>query len=145
MAGAARSLMPTHGADRRRALQVIALAVGAADKGREQIYESAFRPPEKRHEPWVERCRSQMHGAVAALDAACAARGEGAWLVGERPTQADITAVVVTTFLVESPAVALDATAYPALHAFVARCEARAEFRATHVPPSAPQAWVRAR
>ncbi|MGE0582210.1 MAG: glutathione S-transferase family protein [Steroidobacteraceae bacterium] len=139
MAGTARSLMPAHGADRRRALQLVALAVGAADKGREQIYESAFRPPEKRHEPWVERCRSQMHGALAALDTACAARGEGAWLVGDRLTQADISAAVVTTFLVEMPAVALDAAAYPALGALVARCEALAEFRATYAPPSAPK------
>jgi len=112
----------------------------AAEKGREQIYEGAFRPAAKRHEPWLERCRSQMHGAVAVLDAACAACGPDAWLAGERQTQADITAAVVTTFLVESPATALDVAAYPALAALVARCESQAEFRATYRPWSAPKA-----
>ena len=73
-------------------LQLIALAVGAAEKGREQIYEGAFRPPEKRHDPWLERCRAQMLGALAELDRACAARGEAQWLVGERMTHADIAA-----------------------------------------------------
>lgn len=138
VAGEARSLMPRHGAERRRALQLIALTIGAAEKGREQIYESAFRPPEKRHEPWLERCRSQMHGALAELDKACATSGEGAWLVGGRMTHADITAGVVTTFLTESTAVALETARYPALHALVARCEALPEFRETHVPWFAP-------
>lgn len=139
-AAAGRSLMPARGAARRRVLQLIALNIGAAEKGREQIYEGAFRPAAKRHEPWLERCRSQMHGAVAVLDAACAACGPDAWLAGERQTQADITAAVVTTFLVESPATALDVAAYPALAALVARCESQAEFRATYRPWSAPKA-----
>jgi glutathione S-transferase len=140
VAGEERSLMPRRGNERRRALQLIALTAGAAEKGREQIYEGAFRPPEKRHEPWLERCRAQMHGAIAALDAACAARGAGVWLAGDRQTHADITAAVVTTFLVESPAIALDVSAYPALAALVARCEAQHEFRETHRPWSAPKA-----
>ncbi len=136
--GETRSLLPARGAERRRALQLIALTIGAAEKGREQIYESAFRPPEKRHEPWIERCRSQMHGALAELHRACAARGDGVWLVGAQMSHADITAAVITTFLTESPAVALDQAAYPALRSLTARCEALPEFRETHVPWFAP-------
>ena len=139
MAGGARALMPRAGAERRRTLQLIALAVGAAEKGREQIYEGAFRPPEKRHVPWVERCRSQMLGAVALLEESCAARGSGAWLVGDRMTHADIAAAVVMTFLAEMPAVALDTAAWPALRAVVGRCEALPEFRATYAPASPPK------
>lgn len=139
VAGAAASLMPARGIERRRALQLIALASGAAEKGREQIYEGAFRPPAKRHEPWVERCRSQMLGALGELDRACAARGSDAWLVGGHMTHADITATVVTTFLVDMPAVALDVAAFPALRAHVARCEALPVFRRTYAPPSPPK------
>ncbi|MBV6416608.1 MAG: hypothetical protein CMLOHMNK_01216 [Steroidobacteraceae bacterium] len=138
--GPAASLLPARGAGRRRALQLIALAVGAAEKGREQIYEGAFRPPEKRHDPWLERCRAQMLGALAELDRACAARGEAQWLVGERMTHADIAAAVITTFLIDSPAVALDAAAFPDLRAHCVRCESLAAFRATHVPWFAPEA-----
>lgn len=136
--GGARSLLPARGVERRRALQLMALTIGAAEKGREQIYETVFRPVGKRHEPWVERCRSQMQSALAELDKACAARSEGAWLVGAQLSHADITAAVVTTFLTESPAVALDQAAYPALRLVVARCEALPEFRETRVPWFAP-------
>jgi glutathione S-transferase len=60
--GPQRALVPTDGAARRQVLQLMALAIGAAEKGRDLIHERIARPPEKRHEPWEERCRSQMHG-----------------------------------------------------------------------------------
>ena len=44
-------------------MQLVALALGAAEKGREQIYKRVFRPAEKRHEPYLERCRGQIRGA----------------------------------------------------------------------------------
>jgi glutathione S-transferase len=43
--GAARALLPAAGSARREALRQMAMAIGAAEKGREQIYERAFRPP----------------------------------------------------------------------------------------------------
>ena len=133
-AGPERALLPASGVDRRRALQMIALAVGAAEKGREQIYESAFRPPQKRHEPWLERCRSQMHAALGELDRVCAARGAGAWLVGPRMTQADITTACMVTFVTESAGATAQHAPCPALRALVARCEALAVFREFHAP-----------
>lgn len=136
--GQQRALLPASGVERRRALQLMALAVGAAEKGREQIYESAFRPPEKRHEPWLERCRSQMHGALAGLELASASQGTGAWLVGARMTQADITTACMVTFLTESVGVDPDAAPYPALRALVARCEALPVFREFHAAWFAP-------
>lgn len=134
--GAERALVPPHGAARRNVLQLVALALGAAEKGREQIYERLFRPPEKRHEPYLERCRSQMHGALGELERWRASH-PGAWITGEQLTQADITITCCWTFLVES--VALDPASYRQLDALVAQCEALAEFRATRVPWSAPQ------
>ena len=55
-AGLERALLPASGAARRTALQLMSLAIGAAEKGRMVIYESAFRPEDKRHEPWLDRC-----------------------------------------------------------------------------------------
>mgnify|MGYP006197322751 CR=1 FL=1 len=46
--GPERALLPARGTDRRWALQLMATATGAADKGVAQLYEGAFRPPEKR-------------------------------------------------------------------------------------------------
>ncbi|MGH8517955.1 MAG: glutathione S-transferase family protein [Panacagrimonas sp.] len=135
-AGPERALLPPRGKQRRIALQIIGLATGAADKGVAQLYEVAFRPPEKRHEPWVARCRTQMESALAELDRDCA-EAKGEWLLGERMTQADITLTVVSTFLHE--ALELDPARYPALARRTARGEALPAFQAFHRPFFAPK------
>lgn len=136
-AGPARALLPTQGQARRQSLKLMAIATGAADKGVAQLYESAFRPPEKRHEPWLERCRSQMHAGLDALEAAVAA-SHSTWLLGEHLTQADVTVGVVSTFLHES--LQLDTAQRPALARLTAQCEALPAFRAHHQPFFVPQA-----
>ena len=135
MVGPERALMPSSGTPRREVMQLAALAVGAAEKGREQIYERVFRPTEKRHEPWLERCRRQMHGALGELERWRASHPRS-WIAGEQLTQADITVTCCWTFLVES--VALNASLYPELARLVASCEVLPEFRSTHVPWNAP-------
>jgi glutathione S-transferase len=134
--GPTRALVPTAGKARREVLQLMALAVGAAEKAREQIYERVFRPAEKRHEPWLVRCRSQMHGALGAIERRHAGNPDG-WLVSGRLTQADITLTCVWTFLRES--VALEKEPYPALAALTATCETLPAFVATHTSWSAPK------
>jgi glutathione S-transferase len=136
-AGPERALLPHSGDARREALRVIATAIGAAEKGVTQVYESAFRPPEKRYRPWLERCHTQMHGALAELDRLCRAR-DGDWLVGDRLTQADITATCVYTFLSDALAINRDGVAYPGLSAVAARCEAIPEFSSVKAAWFAP-------
>jgi glutathione S-transferase len=114
-------------------------AMGAAEKAREQVYERAFRPPEKRHEPWLARCRTQMHGALAELERYASGRGEGRWLVGERMTQADITLVCAFTFLSQALSLNANSAPYPALRALAARCEALPEFQSTKLDFFVPQ------
>ena len=139
MVGPQRALLPRVGRERRTALRLMATALGAADKAREQVYERAFRPPEKRHEPWLGRCRTQMHGALTELERHAAERGVGRWLVGERMTQADITAVCAFTFLTEALALSAQTAPYPALRALTARCEALPEFASTRLEFFVPQ------
>jgi glutathione S-transferase len=136
--GAARALLPPAGAARRAALQQMALAMGAADKGRDQIYEQVFRPADKRHPPWIERCRTQMQGALGAIEHACAARGAAPWLIGDAIGQADISVTCAFTFLREALRLSDAASAYPRLSALAGRCEALPAFRATHLPFFAP-------
>jgi glutathione S-transferase len=128
-AGPERALIPRTGKDRRDTLRIMAVAIGAAEKGVSQVYESVFRPAEKRHAPWVERCTTQMHAALAELERLVQARA-GNWLIGDRMTQADITATCVYTFLMGNPEIDHATFNYPKLAAHVARCEALPEFRA---------------
>jgi glutathione S-transferase len=136
-AGPERALLPRSGEPRREALRIMAIAVGGAEKGVLQVYETAFRPPEKRYRPWVERCHTQTHAALAELDRLCQVRG-GEWLIGNRITQADITATCAYAFLSDALDINRDAVVYPALSALAARCEALPEFRSVKAAWFAP-------
>jgi len=136
-AGADRALVPASGEPRRNVMHLVALAVGAAEKAREEIYERVFRPAEKRHEPYLERCRAQMHGALGELERWRATHA-GSWLAGESLTQADITTTCCLTFLVES--VGVEPDRYPQLATLADRCEALPEFVATRAAWHAPSA-----
>ena len=135
--GQGRALLPVTGVARRKALYLMALATGAAEKGAQQIYETVFRPADKRHEPWVKRLTEQMHGALAALDRAAAAIRGTDWLIDEGLTQADITVACAFTYLDE--AVGLDKKLYPALRKHVARCEKLPAFKSVYAPFDAPK------
>ena len=137
MAGPEHALLPRSGEPRREALRIIAIAVGGAEKGVLQVYESAFRPPEKRYRPWVERCHTQTHAALAELDRLCQVRG-GEWLIGNRISQADITATCAYSFLSEALAINRDTVMYPALSAVAERCELMPEFRSVKADWFAP-------
>jgi len=138
--GPERALLPRSGRDRRTALRLIAITNGAGDKAREQLYETAFRPAEKRHQPWVERCRTQMHAAWAELERYAAARGAGPWLVGERMTQADIVVSCGFTFVNQALPATFAPGSYPALRALAARCEDLPEFKSTRLDFVLPSA-----
>jgi glutathione S-transferase len=69
-----------------------------------------------------------MHAALAELDRLCQARA-GEWLVGNRLTQADITATCAYTFLSDALAINRATLAYPGLGAIAERCEGMPEFR----------------
>jgi glutathione S-transferase len=133
--GPSRALLPASGRPRRDALQAVAVAIGAAEKARDQIYERVFRPEDRRHEPWLERCRLQMHGALAELEQHCARRGAPS--PDDRLSQAEITTTCVSTFIRESVGVELHR--YTALAALVQSCESRPEFVTTRLPWSAPK------
>ena len=129
-AGSERALLPRSGQLRREALKLMATAVGAAEKGVTQIYERAFRPAEKVHQPWLDRCRSQMLGALAELEKHAITR-KSEWLLTDNMLQPDITAACVFTFLTD--AVKVDAAAFPALKILVGRCEAMSIFQETRL------------
>lgn len=131
--GASRALLPATGVPRREAQRIIANMLGAGEKARELLNERIVRPPEKRHEPWLQRCRSQLHGALGEVEAACVRRPLGEWLIGDAMTQADITCACIYTTLTESVRIEEDGVGYPRLKGLAARCEDLPEFRATRL------------
>jgi glutathione S-transferase len=137
LAGPQRALIPPAGKQRREALRMLAVATGAAEKAVTQVYETAFRPAEKRHRPWMERCHAQMHAALAELNRLALARSTD-WLLGDRITQPDITAACVHTFLADALAINRVSVAYPALASIADRCEALTEFRSVRAQWFAP-------
>lgn len=137
LVGPDRALLPAAGPDRRQALNLMAMATGAAEKGVQQLYEHVFRPEPKRHQPWLDRLRVQMTASLAAIDRYIGER-RSPWLVGTRMSQADITAVCAFTFLNDALRVAADAAMLPSLAALAARCEAMPAFAQTREMFSAP-------
>ncbi len=134
LVGAERALLPARGAERRTALNLMAMATGAAEKGVLQVYEGVFRPEAKRHQPWLDRLRLQMNASLGAIDRYAGERGAAQWLVGKRMTQADITAACAFTFLNDTLRVAVDAVMFQSLATLAARCEAMPAFQETRVP-----------
>ena len=139
VAGPERALLPRSGRERRAALRMMAIAIGTVEKGLAQVQERVFRPAEKRHEPWIERCRGQMYGGLADLEEICASRGAGKWLIENRITQAEVTTSCVLKYLVEAVPMSPELAQYPRLRDLTSRCEALPEFRSTYAPFFAPQ------
>lgn len=135
LVGPTKALLPAGGNARRDALQLMALATGAADKGVAQLYEGIFRPAEKQHQPWLLRCSEQMHGSLQLLDRHCAQNRD--WMIGTRMTQADITASTAYSFLQD--ALGFEQTRYDSLHALAQRCEALPAFQETRIAFFKPQ------
>jgi glutathione S-transferase len=137
-AGPERALLPRSGQQRRDALKVVAIALGAGEKGLQQLHEILFKPETKRHDPWMDRCRHQMNAALGELDRLAQTRS-GAWMVGDRLTQADITATCIYTYLCDALGLRESWLVYPGLSALASRCEALpafAQVRAKFDPPT---------
>lgn len=68
MHGRDRALVPSAGADRRAVLRIVALMMGACDKGLAAAYERNHHPAEKVHQPWIDDCLTQMRNALFAVE-----------------------------------------------------------------------------
>jgi glutathione S-transferase len=91
-----RSLFPATPTERTAALRIIGLALAACEKSVQIIYERGLRPPEKLHQPWVDRVTGQL---LAAYDGLEQELGR-APLAKSRDTidQADVTTAVAWHF-----------------------------------------------
>ena len=90
------ALAPAGGKDRRAVLRLVAILMGACDKGLHAAYERNHHPPEKVHQPWIDDCVAQFAKALEAAEAGLAS-DQHFMLLG-RLTHADIAAVIAERF-----------------------------------------------
>jgi glutathione S-transferase len=93
--GEARALTPLSGPARSRVMSMTALATGCLEKAVATAYEIRFRPEEKRHAPWVDRCSEQVVSGFAHINSSF----DSEWIVGDTMTQADVTVAVGWQFM----------------------------------------------
>lgn len=122
--GSDKAMLAVRGEPRRKALKIIALATGLADKAVSLLYERVLR---KEMLPmWAERCRAQISGVLGALEQS---RGTERYWFGERIGHADIALACALRFVREAHPGAFEDARYPKLTAHAARCEALPPFQ----------------
>lgn len=127
-AGPERSLTPVDGEARDDVLSLTALAAGTVEKAIATVYEKRFRPEEKWHAPWVDRCSEQARGGFEHLDSLLS----GDWLVGDQMTQADVTTAISWQFTqIANPALAQSINA-PKIAALAERLGEMEAFKSTY-------------
>ena len=128
MVGPAKALTPQSGPKRRAVLRLSYVAVGAMEKAGQIRWETAMRPSDKIHEPWVDHNRSQILSALEWLES----QVQGPWMLGENMTQADISVAVLCEFLPLVNPTLFTPSHYPKLESLLTRmCEYPA-FTTTH-------------
>ena len=122
---AGRSLLPAAPATRARALRAIGPALAACEKTAQIVYEHSLRPPEKQHQPWLDRVQAQLLAALRLLEAEAETDAFDAGALD----QAGITAAVAWSFiqLMLPQIVAHDA--FPRLAAWTTEAEGLPVFR----------------
>jgi glutathione S-transferase len=121
-----RSLLPASVAGRAADLRMTGLALAACEKSVQIIYERGLRPPEKQHEPWVERVSGQLLAAFAALEIELTRRPLAA--SAAHMTQAGVTTAVSWHFTQALLPQIVPAARFAALAAFSATAETLAPF-----------------
>jgi len=124
---AGRSLMPGNENDHLKAVQHVGTALVAMEKLASLIYETSHRPPELQHQPWIDRLRTQLGGAIDLMESAVS-NHQGRWLLGDEISQADISTAVAWRFSQHIEASHINPADYPALGEYSARAEALPEF-----------------
>jgi glutathione S-transferase len=125
---AGRSLMSAEPAHRRHALRLVGLALAACEKTVQIMHEKRLRPPEKQHEPWLDRIGEQLRAALLLLEPEADRLDAGAAIC-----QAGVTVAVSWRFTQIILPESILAKDYPALAAHSARAERLPAFIAT--PP----------
>ena len=133
---AGKRMFPAVEPARRRALKVATLGVHTAEKAVSLFYERVLH--KETSDVWTQRCRTQMSGALAALEPDRAARKTDYWF-GEAIGHADIAVAAALRFIGDAHPGVVSMADYPALSAHFQRCEALPVFQTISqkfIPPA---------
>ncbi len=123
-----RSLVPAALPEFQHMLRVVGLSLAACEKAVQIVYERGLRPPEKLHEPWVERVTGQLLAAFGALEEEIARRPLA--VSSAAIDQAGVSTAVAWQFTQKMLPEVVPAAGHPYLVAFSASAEALPEFQA---------------
>jgi glutathione S-transferase len=121
-----RRMFPATEPDRHRALRIAAFATGIGDKAVSLFYEKRLH--KEASDVWVDRCRAQISGVLALLEAD-RAKKPGKYWFGDRIGHADIAVAAALHFIAEAHSGVVSMADYPALIAHAARLEAMPVFK----------------
>lgn len=121
-----RRLLPQIEPERRRALKIVALASGLADKGVSLFYELHLH--QTASDVWVARCRSQIFATLKTLEESRSSNSGQYWF-GDTLGHADIAVACAIRHVSDAHPGLIDLKAYPALAAHCASLEALPVFR----------------
>ena len=135
LVGRERALFPATEPARHKALRIAALATGTGEKAVSLFYEKRLH--REISDVWVDRCRSQVLGTLAVLEAERGVRASDYWF-GDRIGHADIAVAAVLRFIAEAHPGLVSMADFTALAAHAARLEALPVFQAIAQPFIAP-------
>lgn len=130
-----RAMFPREEPARRQALRVAALATGLGDKAVSLFYEKRLH--KEASEAWVERCRTQMSAAFAALEADRAGQSSAYWF-GANIGHVDIAVACTLRFIADVHGGLMSMADFPALSEHAQRMEALPVFQLISQPFIAP-------
>lgn len=133
---AAQRLFPVAEPMRHQALKVTGLATGVSEKAVSLFYEKRLH--KEASDVWVERCRVQIHGALAELETNRKKRAGDTWF-GNAIGHADIAIACALRFIPEAHPGLIAMADFPALGADAARLEALPVFQTIaqrFIPPA---------
>lgn len=129
-------LMPSSPADRAGVRRVVGLSTGISDKAVALFYEQVLHDAPS--EMFMERCRSQITGALEALEADRSVR-EGDYWFENRITHADVTIGAMLDHLTACHPALFDESRYPALHRQAETMRALPVFKEIYQPFIPPE------
>ena len=123
-------LTPAESAARLRCLQLSGLGLALCEKAVQLYYEIGLRPETLRWPEWITRSTGQLRDTAAALEAHCDC--PAGWLLGDAPSQADVTVAVAWRFTQYVLPHFLDPNLFAGLADLSARAERLPEFQAAN-------------
>lgn len=136
LAGPGLRLTPASGPARRAVMRLCAFATGTMEKAVQSYYEETRRPEDVRWPAYAARSDEQVRAGLDQLEAAATQAADGkkageSWLVGNRISQADVSATVTLDFVKTVRPGLVSNNELPALHALAAQCNALPPFAKT--------------